>query len=114
MSNGKANGNGQVLETSKRWTVQFNHGGIGSLYWTRYEAMVDMVCEVHWTKAVLAAGFSEEQIDTSLLQDRGLQKIMYKAIHKPALVRKVWRRLNRRKDGSRIMRVTVQVSKGWA
>ena len=102
-----------VIETSKRWTVLFNHE-IGHLYWTRYEAMVDMVCVSHWGMAAVAAGFSEVQIGVALYNDRDQLRKIEKVIHEPALVRKVWRRLRRRKDGLRIIRVTVQVSKGWA
>lgn len=89
-------------------------GGIGSVYWTRHDAIVDMVCENHWSEAVVAAGFDPDQaLNAELLDDHDLIEKIDKAIHDPALVRKVWRRLRLRKDGLRIIRVTVSVSSGW-
>ncbi len=104
----------KILDSSNGWVVLWPNGGTGPWKWTRRDAMEQIVTEAYWGEAVDTAGYTRDSaFFNALMNDPARDKKIMVAIRKPAIVRKVWRRL-RRREGFKIIKVTRIIKDGWA
>jgi len=100
------------MEYYHGWVAVWAHGGIGNFHYTRYAVMEEMVTEGYWAEAVEASGFIRNDIFYEMLETAEFNDLLKKKIHKPEIVRKVWRRIKRR-EGFNLVRATRIIRADW-